>query len=94
MIPPAFVYVRLPRPGARMRRFFLPVVLLWPLAIPLAMLAEVLAAAAGAAMLPFGYERAKKVALFVPRVNALVCALRGLTVRVSAPGRELHVWIR
>ena len=93
MIPPAFVYVRLPRRGLRPRRLFLPVVLLGPLAIPLAMLAGVLAAAAAAAMLPFGCERAKKVALFVPRINALVCALRGLTVKVSAPGRELHVWI-
>ena len=94
MIPPAFVYVRLTLPGARPRRLYLPVVLLWPLAVPLAMQAGALAAAAAAAMLPFGYERAKKVALFVPRANALICALRGLTVKVSAPGRELHVWIR
>ena len=94
MIPPALAYVRLPRPGARPRGLVLPLVLLWPVLIPLAVVAELAAFAAAAALLPFGYERAKKVALFVPCVSGVVCALRGLTVIVSEPGRKLCVWIR
>lgn len=94
MIPPALFYVRLPKGEEKARGLVIPIFLLWPLAIPLAMLAEMIAFATALAILPFGRRRAKKVALFFPCLNALICALPGLTVEVSQPGRALRLWIR
>ena len=94
MIPPVLVYLRVVRPGARRWRLVVPVVLLWPVLLPLGVLAEAAAFAVAAVMLPFGYARARKVALALPYLNRAICALRGLTLEVVAPGREVRMWIR
>ncbi len=94
MIPPAFIYLRVPRTGRKPMRMLVPVVLLWPLLIPLAMAAEIICLAAAAAVLPFGRARARKLALLLPRLNEAVCALPGLAISVSAPGRGVEIRIR
>ena len=92
MMPPALLYLRVPRPGRRTLALWLPIFVLWPF---VGVLAAVACAALPAVLLvavPFGKAGVVlRCARLLPCVLSLLCALRGLRVQVAEQGRHFEI---
>jgi hypothetical protein len=87
-LPPILVRLRIRPAGRRGFGLWLPVVLLWPLALPLVLLALLLCAIAD--LLTAGRFRLAGIWL---ATCLLLCELRGLRVRVHGreSGDDIHI---
>ena len=86
--PPSLLRVRVRQPGRRTRRIWLPLILLWPLAIAIfvVLLPILLIVAAAGGNL-------RKFLVLTWRSFGLLCALRGLHVEVDEPDESVFVSI-
>jgi hypothetical protein len=89
MIPPLFLTVRIREPGRRGFRLWLPLLLLWPILLPLLLLAAAFMLLVGALL--FSPLRAWRA---VAATYEMICAFRGLTVDVRSREETVLIQIR
>lgn len=81
-VPPTILHVKVVRPARRSVRLWLPLFLLWPLALVLGALALVVALVADA-VLRLGDRRFHHYTILLARLFAFVCETRGMVIRIK-----------
>ena len=92
MIPPAVLRIRVVEHGKKQVGLWLPLVLVWPLLLLLALVIAPLVIIAAVLLWPSG--RGKAILLSGPSLYALLCSLRGLTVQVEGIDEQVLIAIR
>jgi len=91
-LPPALLHLEVARPSRRPVRLWLPLFLLWPVALVLCALALVVGAVADVALFLLRRSYHHYTILLV-RVFALVCATRGLVIRIDNPKETVNLTV-
>ncbi len=89
MIPPVFVRIRLIENGGRRIRLWLPVVILWPLAVVVAVIFAPVAAVA--AIVSLGSRSVRKALRKIWRVMVVIFSLRGLLIQMKDKNDEVLI---
>jgi hypothetical protein len=89
MIPPVFVRIRLIEDGGRRIRLWLPVIILWPLAVVVAVIFVPVAAVA--AIVSLGSRSVRKALRKICRIVVVVFSLRGLLIQVKDDKDEVLI---
>ena len=92
-LPPLLLDLRVESPGRRRIRLWLPVVLLWPLALALAAVALLLALAVDAVLFAAG-RRYHHYSALLARSFAVVGDTRGLVIHIDNANAAVHVTVR
>lgn len=88
MLPPSIMRVRLKSDGRRKLGLWLPLFLIWPLVLVVALLLLPLLLLVAALR-----GRLRKAFWLLPRIWMFFCAIRGLRVVVSKPGEGLTLYV-
>ena len=81
-VPPAMLHLVVVRPGGRSVRLWLPLFLLWPLALALGVLALLIMIVADVVLLLLG-RRYHHYTIFLTRTFALFGETRGMDIRIN-----------
>jgi hypothetical protein len=79
--------VRIRRQDERLRRFWIPLFLLWPLIVVLFVVLEIPVILACTVLLFIWPRAAVKIALALPATLCLLCQAAGLSIEFTGPGQ-------
>ena len=89
-VPPAILHLVVARPGRRSVRLWLPLFLLWPLALALGVLALPVAIVADAVLFLLG-RRHYHCTILLARMFALFGETRGMDIRINSENETFNL---
>jgi len=91
-LPPVMLHLEVTRPPRRSVRLWLPLFLLWPLALMLGVLALPVAAVVDLVRLLCG-RRDHHYAMLLVRLSALCCETRGLVIQIDKRNETVNLTV-
>jgi hypothetical protein len=92
-LPPAFIDVAWAGPGSKPHRLWLPLFLLWPLALALGLIALVFTALADVVLLIAG-QRYHHYTILLARSFLALNETRGMVLRIHSDGTTVDLTVR
>jgi hypothetical protein len=90
-VPPAMLHLVVVRPGGSVR-LWLPLFLLWPLALALGVLALAITIVADAVLFLLG-RRYYRYTILLARMFALVSEIRGMVIRINSEQETFNLTV-
>lgn len=91
ILPPSILRVRSRRPGRRNRNLWVPLILIWPLAV--AVWLVLLPGLTVLALLLWKTGAGRPLLLGAPKLFGLFCRLRGLSIHVESEDTLVRVYL-